>query len=77
MIFQGVLIAGVIQSGGTAAPVISFAVCFIGFLVSLLQGWIQVLASSLGTGGKDHGDLATRRAQGRFPSQPFLHSRWQ
>lgn len=37
MIFQGVLIAGVIQSGGTAAPIISFAVCLIGFVVSLLQ----------------------------------------
>jgi hypothetical protein len=38
MIFQGVLIAGLIQSGGAAAPVISFAVCLIGVVTS----WAQV-----------------------------------
>lgn len=37
MIFQGVLIAGIIQSQGTAAPVITFMVCLIGFATSLLQ----------------------------------------
>lgn len=37
MIFQGVLIAGLIQSQGTAAAVVSFSVCALGFLVSLFQ----------------------------------------
>lgn len=37
MIFQGVLIAGLIQSQGTAAAVVSFAVCALGFVVSLFQ----------------------------------------
>ncbi|TFW15913.1 RipA family octameric membrane protein [Duganella callida] len=37
MIFQGVLMAGLIQSGGAAAPVVAFAVCAAGFLVSILQ----------------------------------------
>lgn len=37
MIFQGVLIAGLIQSQGTAAAVASFSVCALGFLVSMFQ----------------------------------------
>jgi hypothetical protein len=37
MIFQGVLIAGIVQSQGTAAPLISFCVCLVGFVTSLLQ----------------------------------------
>lgn len=37
MIFQGVLMAGMVQSGGSAAPVVAFAVCLAGFLVSILQ----------------------------------------
>jgi hypothetical protein len=37
MIFQGVMIAGVMQSGGTAAPLISFLVCLTGMGISLLQ----------------------------------------
>lgn len=37
MIFQGVLIAGLIQSGGSAAAVVSFLVCLVGLVVSLFQ----------------------------------------
>lgn len=37
MIFQGVLIAGLVQSQGTAAPVVTFAMCALGVGVSLLQ----------------------------------------
>ncbi|MGZ8318825.1 MAG: RipA family octameric membrane protein [Telluria sp.] len=37
MIFQGVLVAGIIQSHGLAAPVITFSVCAVGLVVSLLQ----------------------------------------
>jgi hypothetical protein len=37
MIFQGVLIAGLVQSQGTAAPVITFAMSFLGTATSLLQ----------------------------------------
>lgn len=37
MIFQGVLIAGLVQSNGAAAAMISFALCVIGFIVSLFQ----------------------------------------
>jgi hypothetical protein len=37
MIFQGVLIAGLIQSQGTAAAIVSFLVCAVGLAVSLLQ----------------------------------------
>jgi hypothetical protein len=37
MIFQGVLIAGLVQSQGTAAPVINFLVCLIGMCVSICQ----------------------------------------
>ncbi|MFS2105621.1 hypothetical protein [Ralstonia sp. Ralssp135] len=37
MIFQGVVIAGLIQSGGVAAPILTFAVCLLGFGVSLWQ----------------------------------------
>lgn len=37
MIFQGVLIAGIVQSQGTAAPIITFAVCLVGLITSLLQ----------------------------------------
>ena len=38
MIFQGVLIAGLVQSGGSAAAVVSFALCLIGMFVS----WAQI-----------------------------------
>lgn len=37
MIFQGVLIAGLVQSNGGATANISFALCVIGFVVSLFQ----------------------------------------
>lgn len=37
MIFQGVLVAGIVQSHGAAAPAISFSVCLMGFVVSLFQ----------------------------------------
>lgn len=37
MIFQGVLIAGLVQSNGSAAAAISFALCFIGLVVSIFQ----------------------------------------
>lgn len=37
MIFQGVLVAGLIQSHGIAAPVITFCVSALGFVTSLLQ----------------------------------------
>ncbi len=37
MIFQGVLVAGLIQSHGIAAPVITFCVSALGFATSLLQ----------------------------------------
>lgn len=37
MIFQGVLIAGLIQSQGTAAAVVSFSVCLVGLVVALFQ----------------------------------------
>lgn len=37
MIFQGVLIAGMVQSQGTAAPLITFSVCLVGFITSILQ----------------------------------------
>lgn len=37
MIFQGVLISGLVQSQGSAAPRVSFAVCILGFTISLLQ----------------------------------------
>lgn len=37
MIFQGVLIAGLIQSQGTAAPIITFSMSLLGISTSLLQ----------------------------------------
>lgn len=37
MIFQGVLIAGLIQSAGSAAALVSFLVCVVGLVVSLFQ----------------------------------------
>jgi hypothetical protein len=37
MIFQGVLIAGLIQSAGAAAALVSFSVCLVGLVVSLFQ----------------------------------------
>lgn len=37
MIFQGVMIAGLIQSGGQAAPVVNFAACCLGIAVALMQ----------------------------------------
>ena len=37
MIFQGVMIAGLVQSQGVAAPIISFLVCLVGVFVSLMQ----------------------------------------
>jgi len=37
MIFQGVLIAGLVQSGGNVASLICFFVCAIGCVVSILQ----------------------------------------
>lgn len=37
MIFQGVLIAGLVQSLGNAAPIISFCMSFLGFGISILQ----------------------------------------
>lgn len=37
MIFQGVLIAGLVQSSGDAAPIISFSMCSLGVIVSVLQ----------------------------------------
>lgn len=37
MIFQGVLIAGITQSQGTAAPSITFLVCCVGLFTSLMQ----------------------------------------
>lgn len=37
MIFQGVLIAGLVQSQGTAAPLIYFMLCFTGMVISIFQ----------------------------------------
>jgi hypothetical protein len=37
MIFQGVLIAGLVQSQGTATAILSFAVCVLGLVISLFQ----------------------------------------
>ncbi|MFJ3048262.1 hypothetical protein ACIPEN_20710 [Herbaspirillum chlorophenolicum] len=37
MIFQGVIIAGLIQSGGNAMPILNVSVCVLGVVVSLLQ----------------------------------------
>lgn len=37
MIFQGVIIAGLVQSGGTAAPIVNFCVCLLGVIVSIFQ----------------------------------------
>lgn len=37
MIFQGVIIAGLIQSAGNATPILNVSVCALGVVVSLLQ----------------------------------------
>lgn len=37
MIFQGVLLAGLIQSQGAAAPIMNFCVCLAGMFISLFQ----------------------------------------
>lgn len=37
MIFQGVMVSGLVQSEGAAAPLINFSVCFMGALVSIFQ----------------------------------------
>lgn len=37
MIFQGVLIAGLVQSGGKALPSVNFALCLLGMVVSMYQ----------------------------------------
>ncbi|MHA6846949.1 hypothetical protein [Ralstonia syzygii] len=37
MIFQGVIIGGLVQSSGQAAPVLTFAICGLGFAVSVWQ----------------------------------------
>ena len=37
MIFQGMIIAGLVQSQGTAAPIINFGVAFLGMTTSVLQ----------------------------------------
>lgn len=37
MVFQGVLFAGLLQSGGNSKPIVSFMACFVGFIVSLFQ----------------------------------------
>lgn len=37
MIFQGVMVAGLVQSQGTAAPLINFSVCFMGAWISIFQ----------------------------------------
>lgn len=37
MIFQGVLVAGLVQSHGTAAPIITFCMSALGFVTSMLQ----------------------------------------
>lgn len=37
MIFQGVLIGGLVQSQGTAAPLINFMLCFTGMIISFFQ----------------------------------------
>ena len=37
MVFQGVLIAGVIQASGSAPPIVQFLACAAGFALSMLQ----------------------------------------
>ncbi|WP_051975383.1 hypothetical protein [Cupriavidus necator] len=37
MIFQGVIIAGLVQSSGQAAPILTFAICGLGLAVSIWQ----------------------------------------
>ena len=37
MIFQGVIIGGLVQSGGSAAPILTFSICALGLVVSIYQ----------------------------------------
>lgn len=40
MIFQGVLIAGLVQSQGRASPLLNFSLCFFGMVLSMYQAWM-------------------------------------
>ncbi|KXJ64250.1 hypothetical protein AXY46_22845 [Achromobacter xylosoxidans] len=40
MIFQGVLIAGLVQSKGEASSLLNFSLCFFGMVFSVYQAWM-------------------------------------
>lgn len=79
MIFQGVMIAGVVQSGGSAAPLISFLVCLTGMFISLLQIGMAGGAKywqvrwEASTRTSEAVILLTLVKNGRYATQTFVH----
>ncbi|UBM27046.1 hypothetical protein K8374_08820 [Pseudomonas sp. p1(2021b)] len=89
MIFQGVLFAGVCQSGGQI-PIVSFVVCAVGLVVSLLQAGMACGAKywqahwevntrhaelELVNMLKAHGKLSNKIAESELSVDPVVQSR--
>ncbi len=69
MVFQGVLLAGICQSAGKI-PVVSFVICLVGFVVSLLQAGMAAGAKYW----QSHWEINTRAAEIEMVNMLKIHS---
>lgn len=69
MIFQGVLLAGICQSAAQI-PVVSFVICLVGFVVSLLQAGMAAGAKYW----QAHWEINTRAAEAEMMGMLKIHS---
>lgn len=70
MIFQGVLLAGVCQSSAQV-PIVSFMICLIGFVISLLQAGMAAGAKYW----QSHWEINTKNAEEEMTGMLKVHGR--